>query len=285
MMKKTISLVLVMLVISLCGITVFADDTPGFVTDAAGLLNVSQIEELAGYGKSIADEYGCGVYLVTVDSYTDYDSGSVEDAAEAIYQYYDLGIGSEKNGIMLLLSMQEREYDLCAFGDTANAAFTDYGKTVLEDEFLDDFVDDDWYSGFCDYYTESEYLLQQNANGAPVDIWIPDEPVSNPDSYYLSLFGKQIPKKTFYIVAVGVPLFIALIVCLIMRGMMKNVRPARSARSYLDENGVVLTGARDNFLYVTQSRIKIEQNRSSGGGHFGGTSINSGGFSHRSGKF
>ena len=49
------------------------------------------------------------------------------------------------------LSMAERDFQMLAHGDTANAAFTDYGKYIMQDEFLDNFREDDWYGGFADY--------------------------------------------------------------------------------------------------------------------------------------
>lgn len=52
---------------------------------------------------------------------------------------------------MLALSMAERDFQMLAHGDTANAAFTDYGKYIMQDEFLDNFREDDWYGGFADY--------------------------------------------------------------------------------------------------------------------------------------
>ena len=286
-MKKTVSLVLALLIVFLCGVTVYAeDDTLGFVTDAAGLLTDPQISKLFECGQILADQYGCGVYLVTVDSYTEFDAGSIDQVSESIYQYYDMGIGSEKNGIMLILSMNEREYDLCAFGNAANTAFTDYGRSLIEDEILDNFRDDDWYGGFEDYYLECEYLLMQYANGEPVDIWITDEPgYVNPNCFYI--FGKAIPQQEFYIFGVGLPLIVALVACLIMRSKMKNVSRQYSAENYMTSSRAQMTYRSDDFQYITTQRVKIEENRSSGGsgGHFGGTSVNSSGFSHSSGKF
>ena len=55
--------------------------------------------------------------------------------------------------------MAERDYSLIAYGSDAHYAFTDYGKTVLENGFLDDFRRDDWNSGFSDYISGCEQLL------------------------------------------------------------------------------------------------------------------------------
>ena len=65
------------------------------------------------------------------------------------------------------LSMAERDFQMLAHGDTANAAFTDYGKYIMQDEFLDNFREDDWYGGFADYIAACGRYLEANANGAP----------------------------------------------------------------------------------------------------------------------
>ena len=58
----------------------------------------------------------------------------------------------------------------------ANAAFTDYGKYIMQDEFLDNFREDDWYGGFADYIAACGRYLEANANGTPpIDVEPSDE--------------------------------------------------------------------------------------------------------------
>ena len=83
---------------------------------------------------------------------------TIYEAAKTLYQEYSLGYGEEKSGELLLLSMAERDYTLIAYG-YGNTAFTDYGKDKLSEVFLDDFGDDNWYSGLSDYLDKSESML------------------------------------------------------------------------------------------------------------------------------
>ena len=117
------------------------------ISDAAGLLGAQDLGTLDENAKAISNHYNCGVYVVIVDDYQSYVRGSISDFAEAVYQSYDLGMGEGRNGILLALSMAERDYDLCAFGDWAHYAFTEYGKGELADEFLDNFRNNDWACG------------------------------------------------------------------------------------------------------------------------------------------
>lgn len=134
------------------------EDTVPYVCDTALLLTDEEWASLEAQAEEISQKYQCGVYFITVDDFTDYYDGSVYEAAKAIYTANSLGWGGEKSGVMLLLSMAERDYSLIAYG-YGNTAFTDYGKDKLSEVFLDDFGDDNWYSGLSDYLDKSESML------------------------------------------------------------------------------------------------------------------------------
>ncbi len=235
-----------------------------YITDEAGLLQDSQRLELERQAKDISQRYGCGVYLVTVGDYTDTAPGSVYDCARVIYTQKNLGLGAEQNGLLLLLSMEDRDYSLISHGTAGNAAFTDYGKDVLTDAFLPALADNDWYEGFQLYLEQSETLLAQAAAGHPVDA--PGQNV-----------GRFHPLAILFSLVLGSG--VAAIVCLILKGSMKSVREAAGASAYLEPDGVQFTIRQDHFTHRTQTRRKIEtevKSSSSGG---------SGGFSGKSGKF
>lgn len=85
---------------------------------------------------AVSEQYGCGVYIVTVEDFTDYsDAYYVDDFGEELFSSYDLGLGDGNCGILLILSMAERDYGLVAHGDFANTAFTDYGKDAARGIF------------------------------------------------------------------------------------------------------------------------------------------------------
>ena len=86
-----------------------------------------------------AAKYGVGVYIVTVDDYRDIDSSGVYPATYGIYHTYTMGEGAERNGIMLLLSMEDRDFGLFRYGERTEYAFTAYGMEQLEASFLPQF--------------------------------------------------------------------------------------------------------------------------------------------------
>ena len=87
----------------------------------------------------------------------------------------------------------------------------------------------------------------------------------------------------FGIVIGAVSPVVALAACLIMKAGMKTARKATRAGDYIPKGGVSLSVRQDLFTHTTRQVIHHESNHNSGGG--GHTSVGSGGFSGRSGKF
>lgn len=246
----------VLLTISVCAAT--SGPQLPYVTDAAGLLSEEQTEKLSKMALSLENQYGVGVYIVCVEDYRALDPAGVYEATYGVYHEYTMGIGAERNGIMLLLSTKERDFALFRYGETAEYAFNDYGLAKLEAEFLDNFADNDWNGGFEDYIRECSEYLAKAADGKPVR----KSPV------------------TLILVFSGVSLGIAAIVCAVMAGQMKTVHRKATAEAYAAD-GLRLTGQFDQFTHRTETRRKIERSSASGDGQ----SESGGGGGGRSGKF
>ncbi len=286
MMKKYASLLFALLLALSLGVSAAADSSGVYVYDDAALLTQEEYDTLTASAMAVADQYGCGVYVVTVDDMADYidpeavtETGETGMAAFTEYAWDALGLAAsyDSNGIMLALSMAERDFQMLAHGDTANAAFTDYGKYLMQDEFLDNFREDDWYGGFADYIAACGRYLEANANGTPIDVE-PDVPLT-------------VGEKIGFGLMVGLPLgiLIAFIVCAIYKGQLKSVRRATEAARYTVSGGTEITEREDRFTHTTEVRTPIKtesDDHDSGGSSFsGGTTVNSGGFSHSGGKF
>ena len=273
-MKKRFVLAMV-LCIALCltlGGTAYATSSgsSNYVIDDIGLLSADEQQELETTAAQLAERYGCGVYVIIVDDYTDYTNGSIEDFSEAMYDYYGLGLGDDRNCLILSLSMSERDYDLDAHGSIGNYAFTDYGKEQLAQEFIDDFRYDNWFDGFRDYMSTAGQYLEAAENGTPVDIYSDDE------------IDPAVSTGVNILLIVGVPCLISLAVCGIFAAQMKTARRQTGARGYISHGGVDMRVTQDQFLYHTETRQPIPQNDNNSGG---GTTVNSAGHSHSSGKF
>lgn len=238
------------------------------VNDTAGILTEEQAAELETKAKAIQSEYGLDVAIVTVP----YMAGSSDarEYAKLLYDQYSIGTGSERSGILLMLSMQYRDYALIAHGE-GNQVLTDYGNEKMADSFLDYFRDDDWAGGFDDYLdTANDYCHDYYVDG---------------EAYDVSL-ARSFGKICLALAVVGAPVIGALTVAAMVQSM-KTARRQTHAEYYVDpENGgLVLSDQSDDYIFsqtIITHRPKMDND---GGGGFGGTTIDAGGFSGSSGKF
>jgi len=253
-----------------------ADDAPTqtapddfYVIDFAGLLSEKEASVLTAMAENVTQQYGCSVHIGILDDMRSFGYYDIEACAEDFFNSLGLGVGPEHTGILLLLSMADRDYDIDAHGSRAHEAFTDYGKTTISDRFLDNFREDDWYGGFYDYIARCEEMLAQADAGDPVDV---------------PAYVTERNTAGGFLVTVLISLLIAWIVCSILSASMKSAKKAVDADRYVDPYEMVFTVRNDHFTHITTSRTKIERSDSGGSGH-GGTTVSSGGHSHSSGKF
>ena len=238
-----------------------------YVVDQAGLLSTSEISRLNAEAESIASKYNCGVYVVTLDDMGKFSpSNNVETCAEEIRVGYDLGLGSDRNCILLLMSMADRSYDLCVFGAKADETFNEYARSTIEDAMLDDFRGNSWYAGYADYQAQCAKLLDAAATGRPISA------TNNPAAHVKHVL---IPLVIAFIVA--------LIFCLIKKGKMRSVKEQQRAMGYIPDGGVNIAFRYDQYTHSTQVRVyDPPQSKSSSGG---GGGHSSSGHSHSSGHF
>ena len=266
-MKRLISILTVILLLTLFIVPVSAAEEPEHcIYDLAELLTGEEYWALEDYAQEISQAQQCAVYFLTVDDYRDYGDGVIFDVARQIFLVNGLGMGEDQDGVLLILSMADRDYCLLAhgFGDTA---LTDYGKDYISEEFLDNFGDNDWYGGCLDYLTYTDELLTMARDGVIFDrdSWI--------TSGHLWIFS---------LVFAAV---LSAVICLIQRGLMKKkVHQQTEAGNYLEGGSVQITRRRDVFSHTTEVRQKIETDSGSSGSS-GGHSHSSDGFSGKSGKF
>ena len=262
MTKKIISIIVAIILVIGMSVTAFANDSGRYVFDDASILTYDEIEEFESTANSLYQEYGCEVYIITFESLMGYEAWELN---ELLYDELVSEYGAGDDVIMLLLSMEERQYDIMAHG-YGNTVFTDYGKDVMAEKFLDDFAIDDWYWGFSDYLDTCGEFLEMAANGEPFDVYSDDG-----DDFITNAIG--------VIVATAVSCLIALGICLIFKAQMKTAIAATQAKDY--EKDLVLTNQYDIFSHRDIKRVynpPQEENE-------GGTTVNSSGSSHKSGGF
>ena len=227
-----------------------------YVFDISDLLTYEEWEELETRAADISNRQHCGVYFALVDDFTDYGDGSVYEVTYQLYHGSELGFGKDRDGIIVLLSMEERDYATFVYGEYAEYAFDDFGQEKLEERFLDDFGNNDWYGGISDYLVACDEFLTRADEGRPVR-------------------SSPWPKVA---IAAGISCLIAGGICFLVLCSMKSVHQKKEADAYLTEGGLHLTQQYDRYSHTTETRTKIEKSSSS-------SSESGGGGSGRSGKF
>ena len=112
-MKRMLSLLTAVFLLALLGIPVSAAQTPeSCVFDTAGLLTDEEYWTLEDYAQEISEQRQCAVYFVTVDDFRSYGDGDIFNVARQIFLDNDFGMGESRDGVMLILSMAERDYCL-----------------------------------------------------------------------------------------------------------------------------------------------------------------------------
>ncbi len=278
MMKKISQRILALTVAILAGLflffegagrthsTVYAAETSGqYVFDYGNILSDMAEEVLQSKSEELAAAYGVGIYILTIDDYTDYEPAvdSIYEWSKSVYNELGLGLGNGRDGMLLTLSMADRDYSLIVYGETAQTAFTDKGQAKLEEAFLDDFKNNEWKSGMTDYQALSERFLQMAKDGKPFDSGIlPGEET------------KALGQSAVWGGAGGI--LASLLSVFGMKSKMKNTGLQNQADRYVSAEGVQLTIQDDVYTHTTETRRSVKSS---------GTSRDSSGFSGRSGKF
>lgn len=257
MRKITVSVLALLLILAMA-VPAFAAEV-GFVHDEADILTAQEESLLYTYAQEVAEEYKCGIYIVILDDYTDYAWDPFE-AAYTIYHNNALGLGENRDGVLLLLSMWQRDYAFFVYGENAEYALNDYAQIKLEEAMLDDLADNRWYDGLEDFIGYCDRALEAAKAGEPIrESLVP---------YYLGVW--------FFAALAGA------IVCGVLYSGMKTAKVKTQAHDYLSAEGLHLTQTSDLFTHRTVRRRRIQSSSGSGGS---GHARSGGGGSGRSGKF
>ena len=231
-----------------------------YVFDISNLLTYEEWEELEARAADISNRQHCGVYFALVDDFTDYGDGGVYEVTYQLYHGSELGMGTGRDGIIVLLSMEERDYAMFVYGEYAEYAFDEFGQEELEKRFLGDFGANDWYGGISNYLDACDEFLTKADAGDPVRI-----------SYW-----EYFPGVAFLAcLAAGA-------ICLVLKWGMKTVHRKTEADKYIAKGGLDLTEQYDRYTHTTETRTKIETESSSSSST---SSESGGGGSGRSGSF
>lgn len=238
-MKNLFKTFFCVLFISICA-NAFAQTN--FLYDTAELLQDSEKKSINDELETISNQHNFGVYIITIDDFLEYTT-DIESASEVIYKDLNLGLNDDKSGILFLISMADRSYDLYVSG-SGNEFFPKKKRSKLEKAFLDDFKENNWKVGIADFIQKVDNYLTCYEDGSL-------------DEDQIALL------RSGLIISFIIALIIAYFRMKGEKSKLNNMHFATDANNYT-ENGIELTRNQDIFKYTTTRTIVHKSNSSSG---------------------
>ncbi len=242
-------------------------DTRERVVDMAELLSDSDKTALLSKLDEISERQKLDIVVLTVNTL---DGKTPRDYADDFYDYNGYGFGENKDGILLLVSMEDRDWWISTTG-YGITALTDAGIEYISKKFLSDLSDGDYAQAFTTYAELCDQFITQAKTGEPYDIG-------------------NMPKEPFNVawnilVAFVIGLVVAFVVTNIMKKQLKTVQLKSEANNYVKSNSMIVTENRDLFLYNQVSRRARPKETDNRSGSSGGSSTHtsSSGSSHGGG--
>lgn len=243
-----------------------ADAGPRLV-DTAGLLDGADRAALLSRLDEISERQRVDVVVVTVN---ELEGKTPMQYADDFYDYNGYGYGRAKDGVLLLVSMADRDWWISTTG-YGITAFTDAGMDYISEQFLPAMSSGEYMEAFTCFTDCCDEFITEAKAGQPYDIG-------------------HMPKGPFRLgysvfVALVAGLIVAVVVTACMKGQLKSVRSQPGASSYVKDGSMNVTESREIFLYSNLSRREKPKNNTSRGGSR--THTSSSGRSHggRGGRF
>ena len=211
--------------------------------DEADLLSSGEEAALTAKLQNYSRLHNAQLVIVTLDTLQGED---IDWFVEYLYDTVGFGYGENHDGVLLLVSMDIREYRILSNGFAASAI------TMSDIDYMGDnlvyYLSDGYYADAFDAFAEDcNYYLDGYINGFPF------------------------PFGTTLVISLLIGLVVGLIVALVLKGQLKSVRRQDRAHGYIKQGSMQLTAHRDIFLYRNVTRTRKQTSNSSGSRSSGGS--------------
>ena len=243
-MKKRLFALCASLFIAAMSVTVSASDEYYRLQDTAELLSETEYTEVLALLDEASEKHGMDITVLTVEAAE--EGLTVEQDATEWYEF----LGFDEDGVMLYVSMEERDWYLLTSG-YGITAITDAGIDYISNKFVDALSDGNYAGAFNAYVKYVDEFIVQAKTGEPYDVGnMPKEPYSIGFSLVVSL-------------AIG--FLISLIINTVWKSSLKSVELQTRASDYLKQDSLNITESRDFFLYRKVDCVEKSDNDSDGG--------------------
>ena len=220
-----------------------------FIYDDADLLTDDQEAALEQKLMELSHTYKAQLVVCTLASM---DGGDIDAFIDFLYDTMGFGYGENKDGALLLISMDPREYRILSNGYAGVAIGPDQIDTLCD--FMDTYLPNGHYvAAFNSFADQCGEMLEYYQNGSPFR------------------FGKNLAISLVIGLAAG------LIVAFILKSQLKSVRKQNTAHAYVKQGSMQVNVSHDIFLYRTVTCTKKQKSESSSSSGSGGTARSKGG--------
>lgn len=229
------------------------------LVDDADLLSEWEEEDLLEQLTSVSNKEQMDVAVVTVNSL---DGKTPEAYADDYYDYNGYGQGENNDGVLLLISMEERDWHVSTTGFGITAV-NDAAIELIEERVVSHLSDGDYYGAFTSYCSTVDEVAEMARNGEPY-------------TGGLSWSKKQIFGASG-ILSVILGFGIGMIATARQKKNLKRVRRQHGATAYIYGDASHLSVSDDRFIRRNVVRTRIPQDDDHRGGGGGGSTIHFGG--------
>ncbi|MGN0434095.1 MAG: TPM domain-containing protein [Bilifractor sp.] len=254
-MKKRIFSIFLLLALCLgMAVPAFAADsgeeTGGFadaynrLQDQAAVITEEEDSEIQQLLDQDSTELKFDLCIVIVESL---EGRTARDYADDWYNSCQYGYGSDKDGALLLISTEDRDWAVSTHG-YGITAFTDEGIQYLGEQMKGDLSAGNYTEAFRTFARLGSSYVTQAREGNPFDKSdIPRKPLS----------------AVWFLVSVAIGFVTALLIVGSMKQQLKTVRAQAAAGSYVREGSMIVTESKDLFLYHKIERTEKAKNNGS----------------------
>lgn len=218
-----------------------------YVVDNADLLTQTEENELSEKLQDISDELQFDVVVVTTNST---GSKTATEYADDYFDYNGYGRGSNNDGALFLVDMDDRKWAISTSGYGIEA-IVDSALNDMEEEIVPYLKSGD-YDGAFNEFADLTYDIVNDAK--------------NGKTYSNSTTSTTKNHKnigTNLIVAFSIGAGISLIIILVYRSKLKPVKFQKEAKEYIVPGSFNLRRSDDVFLYFNITKVPIPKNNDS----------------------
>lgn len=249
--KYVLSLLLLLVFVMIATARIQASESKDYIIDDAGLLTESEQDELNSYSKKCSEDRGSDILVLTTDD--------TQGLGSELYleNFYDNEVdGSStynESCAILLIDMENRQVKIYSFGDI---------KPRLDNPRIEKILDKVTPS-----LTSGDYNDAINSYIEKTDLYMGTKAGVDPDNIFFQLW--------FQLLIAAVIGFVVVLIMILGAGG----KVTTNSHTYLNDSESALTGARDDYIRTTVTKVKKPENNSNKGSGTtsGGNSFNSGG--------